>query len=127
IEYMRTQMSAEEAAVRIDGKDGAAFGVVYKQFDPERHVLKPFDLPPDAPRWRAMDYGYRNPTAVLWVAVLPPDYVLPDGRVLPSGALVVYREMYVTERTVPQNAAEIIGLSAGESYVGLPIIDPTAA
>jgi len=126
IEYQRAQMSSEQAAVRIDGKDAAGFGVVYKQFDPERHVVEPFTLPPETPKWRTLDYGYRNPTACLWVAALPPSFQLPDGRVLDGGGLVVFREHYASERTVDENVRDILAMSLDEGYESIAVMDPTA-
>jgi hypothetical protein len=125
IEYARSQLSPEEAAVRIDGKDGAAFGAVYKTFDPERHIVEPFRVPPDCPRWRALDYGYRNPTACVWVAALPPGFDMPGRGVLPTGGIVVYREYYQKERVVKDNVKFIRELSENEVYRGPVIIDPT--
>lgn len=66
IDYQRTMMSPEEAAVRIDGKDGAAFGVVFKEFkaepyNPETgeggHLVHTRPVPKDAPAWLYIDVG----------------------------------------------------------------------
>ena len=41
-----------------------------------------------------MDWGSRAPFSVGWWAVVSDDHPLEDGRTLPRGALVRYREWY---------------------------------
>ena len=122
IEEARSGMSARDAAVRIDGKEGSSFGVVYREFDPEKHVCSPFEFESIA-RYRCYDYGYRNPYACLWAALLPSGFHFPKGV---GGCwagcesdreiLVVYREQYESERTIPQQASAIKSASGRERY-----------
>lgn len=125
VQRMLRTLTQDEAAVRVYGKERAAFGVVYREFDPEKHVVDPFPIPPSWPRWRAADYGYRNPSAFLWAAVSPIGWTTPWGERLSEEVLWFYRELYERERTVPQLAVMVNELSAGESYEteGV-IIDP---
>jgi phage terminase large subunit len=44
-------------------------GLVYKEFNPEIHVVKPFDIPSDWDVYGGMDFGSTNPTVHLWIAV----------------------------------------------------------
>ena len=132
IDYQRRRMTAEQAAIRIDGKDGAVFGAIYPQFDLERHIVAPFPIPPDAPRWRTYDYGFRNPATCLWAAVLPVNFEVPDlagevwgGVQLKHEVLVVYREYFQAGQTVPQQAAQIKQLSDKETYERSVIADPS--
>lgn len=125
INFQRRHMTTDEASIRIDGKEGASFGTVFKEFDPERHVCKPFVLPKDWPRWRTMDYGYRNPTALLWASLAPVGFDAPWGK-LTEETLIVYRELYERERTVKQNTTDILLLSGAEEYRGNVRIDPSA-
>jgi PBSX family phage terminase large subunit len=84
------------------GRWVSAEGTVY-QFDANRHLIDPFPIPPSWPRFRAIDFGYSNPFCCLWLAIDP------DGR------LYVYREIYITKRTVREHALKIKSLDRGES------------
>ena len=84
------------------GKWVAAEGMVYETFDRAVHLVDRFPIPSDWWRMRAIDFGYTNPFVCLWIAV---DH---DGR------LYVYREIYMTGRTVEAHAAQIKALSEGE-------------
>ncbi|MBM4402226.1 MAG: hypothetical protein FJ044_03215 [Candidatus Cloacimonetes bacterium] len=44
-------------------------GLVYKEFDREIHVIRPFDIPEGWSIYRGIDFGSTNPTACLWIAV----------------------------------------------------------
>jgi hypothetical protein len=113
IEEARAGMSDRDAAIRIDGQEGSGFGVVFREFDTRIHTVKPFPVPSDWPRWRGLDYGYTNPTAVLWMAVAPDE------------TWYFYREHYQREWAVERHARAIIAMSAGESYEDRLIVDPS--
>lgn len=121
IEFQSRSMTPEERAIRVDGEDGAAQGIVFKEFVPARHVVPTFPIPKAWPRWRVMDHGYRNPSACLWCTVSPVGF--NDWQ---HERLFVYRELYRSECTVRANAAEIKAMSDGEVFVCPVIIDPTA-
>jgi len=82
----------------------AAEGLVYEDYDPAIHRLAPFAIPAAWPRYRVVDFGYRNPFVCQWWAVDP------DGR------LYRYREIYRTGRIVADHARDIVRLSEGESF-----------
>lgn len=90
------------------GRWAQAEGAVYEGFDPALHVIDPFPLPPEWPRYRAVDFGYVNPFVCLWAAEDP------DGR------LYVYRELYGTRRLVEEWAGDIRALSGGERIRATP-------
>lgn len=79
----------------------AAEGQVY-EFDPAIHVVG--HAPEFVTRYRAVDFGYTNPFVCQWWG---QDY---DGR------LYLYREIYMTGRTVRQHAEKINELSGYERY-----------
>ena len=83
----------------------SAEGQVYDNFDPQVHVIPAFPIPPEWNRYRVVDFGYTNPFVCQWWA---QDH---DGR------LYLYREIYMTHRTVKVHAAQIRRLSAGETFV----------
>ena len=46
-------------------------GAIFKEFDDNIHVIKPFnlkDLPPGTKIYRSIDFGYKHETACLWIA-----------------------------------------------------------
>jgi len=69
-------------------------GQVY-EFDPAVHLLDRFDIPGTWTRYRAVDFGFTNPFVCQWWAEDP------DGR------LYLYREIYMTQRTVTTHATQI--------------------
>lgn len=79
-----------------------AEGVVYEVWDRRVHLVDRFDVPADWRRIRSVDFGYTNPFTCQWWAIDP------DGR------MYLYREIYMTGRTVADHAAQILRLSAGE-------------
>ena len=65
-------------------------------------VFITFPLPAWWRRFRAMDWGYKDPCCVLWAAVSP------------EGRLIIYRELYVTETLSSRVAQKVRELSLGE-------------
>lgn len=80
-----------------------AEGTVYK-FDAAIHLIDQFEIPAVWRRIRVIDFGYTHPFVCLWIAIDP------DGR------MYLYREIYMTGRTVKVHAGQINHLSAGEQY-----------
>ena len=73
---------ALELAARERGEFVTLEGRVYPLFSRSAHVVRRFDIPAEWPRYRAMDFGVRNPSCVLWGAIGPDD------------SLYLYREHY---------------------------------
>jgi phage terminase large subunit len=75
-------------------------GQVYKEFSQEIHVKSSREIKNMVqegwPRYRAMDYGYDNPTVVLWITVDPEDRV------------IIYDEFYRTGITSPKVANSLV-------------------
>ncbi len=97
-----------------DGKWAAQDGLVYANFDARIHVLDRFEIPADWRRFRAIDFGYTNPFVCQWWAL--------DG----DNRMYLYREMYMSHRTIKEHGPKIKELSAGESIVAT-IADPEDA
>lgn len=79
-----------------EGKWVAAEGLVYEAFDPAVHLVDSFEIPPEWPRYWAIDFGFTNPFVCQWWAEDP------DGR------LYLYREIYRTKRTTDIHAKDIL-------------------
>lgn len=77
----------------------AAEGMVYDGWDPALHVIDPFPIPREWPRYWSVDFGYTHPFA--WAAFAQD----PDGR------LYRYREIYKTQRLVEDHARDILALT----------------
>jgi len=63
------------------------------------HVISPFDIPHEWPRYRAIDYGTFHPFVCLWIAL--------DG----EGIAYVYREVWRTGMTASEQARLIKEMS----------------
>jgi len=75
-----------------DGLWVQAEGVVYPEFDQSVHVIDPIDIPDDWARFRVIDFGFVNPFVCQWWAV--------DK----ENRMYMYREIYMTGRTVTEHA-----------------------
>lgn len=85
-----------------DGKWVKAEGTIYEGYDSTVHLIPRFDIPADWRRFRVVDFGYRNPFVCGWWAL---DY---DDR------MYLYRQVYMTNRTVAKHAEKINELSESE-------------
>jgi len=80
-------------------------GQVYEHFDPNVHILpSDFHIPKEWPRYRVIDFGFRNPFVCQFWAVDE------DGR------MYLYKEIYHTNRTVRAHAGQIHRASGNEEY-----------
>ena len=103
------------AAIRLRGEFVALEGRVWPQFARATHVVPPFEIPEDSQRLTACDFGTRHPFVWLWMVILSRRVLLPDGRTIPDGAHVVYREHYQREWTLAQHVERIRELEDGET------------
>lgn len=86
----------------LDGDWNVIEGQYFEEFSIKTHVIEPFDIPPDWKKFRAMDWGYNDPTAVLWFAVSPDKH------------LYVYRELYQNKMLAREAARRIKELTGFE-------------
>lgn len=104
-----------QKAKRFYGEDSPVFreqylgewvyfgGLVYTTFSEKTHVIKPFEIPRNWNRIRAIDFGHRDPFVCLWAAVGP------------YNELYFYREYYCREgRSIREHASYIRGFSKEE-------------
>jgi len=103
-EYMGMLASLPEVQRRrlLEGDWDVSEGAAFPEFDRQIHVMPAFDAPNSLFRFRACDYGYVAPTAVIWFAV---DY---------DGTLYAYRELYETRLDAGALAEKIHELEADE-------------
>lgn len=117
-------------------------GAFFDEFDSQKHVLKKCNLPGHWMRFRAGDWGSAKPFAFYWMAVASEHWTSPCGKMIPRGAIVVYREHYgikidpETGDFVPNEGlrlyAEVVGKQLAEmeahepSKVAYGVLDPSA-
>lgn len=108
-------------------------GAFFDCWSTHKHVIPPFDIPVDWLRFRSGDWGSASPASIGWWAVVQDDHKLNDGRVLPRGALVRYREDYIAsgpgkglKLTAEQVADRIIDREKGDPKLGYGVLDPSA-
>ncbi|MCP5018899.1 MAG: terminase [Ketobacter sp.] len=88
-------------------------GQVY-EFDPAIHLINREDCPHFVRRYRVIDFGFTNPFVCQWWG--------EDN----DGRLYMYREIYMSQRTVRVHAKQINELSRGETYALYAICDHDA-
>lgn len=91
--------------VRGRGEFVVTQGRIWPQFSREVHVIPRQTWPERWPRFRVIDFGLRDPHACLWAVLTRSSVYLPDGRHIPDGSLVVYREHYQAGWTLAQHVA----------------------
>lgn len=93
ISRLREIGSPELVKAWLEGDWNVITGAYFPEFSAVKHVLKPFAIPSYWMRFRSMDWGSSSPFAVLWHAV-SDGHLLEDGRFIPKGAIITYREFY---------------------------------
>lgn len=126
--------SGSETLVRawLHGDWSVIEGAFFDQWSNERHVIRPFDVPPTWLRFRSMDWGSAKPFSVGWWAVASDDHQTPEGVCIPRGALVRYREWYgasapnVGLKLTAEQVAEGIKEREKLKEIRYGVIDPSA-
>jgi hypothetical protein len=93
VNRLRAVGSPELVRAWLDGDWDVIEGAFFPEWNRARHVIQPFPVPNDWIKFRALDWGSAAPFAVGWWCVVQETFE-HDGRVLPRGAVVNYREWY---------------------------------
>jgi PBSX family phage terminase large subunit len=96
-----------------DGDWDVFAGQAFPEFNENKHVIKPFDIPEHWMRWRGEDWGYAAPMAVYWFAKDPN-----------SRRTFIYRELYQAGLTDPQQARRINEMT-GDEHITSHFADPS--
>ena len=101
-----------------------------------KNIVPSFTIPKHWLRFRSMDWGSYSPFSVGWWAVVGEEHKLADGRVLPVGAIVRYREYYGSPNpnssdkglklTAEQVAQGIIEREKDDPKLTYAVLDPSA-
>jgi phage terminase large subunit len=92
LESVFGKMGDAVQAARSEGRFVSLQGLVFAEWNREVHLQPRREIPEHWPRFRAIDFGTRNPTAILW------------GAVDDDGVLYIYREHYEAEKTLEHHA-----------------------
>lgn len=130
---LRAVGSNELVRAWLDGDWSVAFGAFFDCWEVKRHVVRPFGVPKEWLRFRSMDWGSASPFSVGWWAVVQDDFET-DGRTLPRGCLVRYREWYGCKPGHPnvglKMPAEVVGEGIAEKEkdeaIAYGVLDPSA-
>ena len=111
-------------------------GAFFDCWSTERHVVRPFTIPPHWTRIRGMDWGSAAPFSVGWYAVVSESMTVENstgGKIhLPRGCLVQYREWYgATKPNVGLKlTAEVVGAGIAsrdsDDHIHDEVLDPAA-
>lgn len=75
------QLPEQERKQLLDGDWDTFAGQYFSEFSRAIHVVEPFNIPTDWPKFRAMDEGYADPFICLWITLAP------------DGTAYLYREL----------------------------------
>jgi hypothetical protein len=128
---LRASGSKELVSAWLDGDWSVTLGAFFDCWSAKRHVVKPFEVPQEWTRFRSMDWGSASPFSIGWWAVVQDDFET-DGRVLPRGCLVRYREWYGCKPGQPNTGIKLhadnvgMGIAAREKdeKIAYGVLDP---
>ena len=99
----------------LDGNWEITEGAAFTEFDPNIHVVIPFDIPIGWERLKGIDYGYASESACIWGAVDPTD-----------GTLIIYRELYRKNLTGVDLAQVITNMEVRDPFSVQGVLDTAA-
>ena len=94
-ETLLTTYDKEKYAKMVLGSHEVATGAVFPEFSRALHVVEHFDPPFEWVKGIGLDHGLRNPTAAVFMAILPRPY---EG-------VYIFREYQDNEKPVSEHAA----------------------
>lgn len=112
LKVIESGMTEEEREVRVFGRSRKTQGLVYPEFDPQKHIRPPREITGKCTRYCAIDPGW-DTCAVLW------------GAVYEDGCLELYRELYLHNLNYRQIANRILGAEGWQYDKTRKIMVPT--
>ena len=88
----------------LEGNWDVAEGAAFVEFDPDAHIITPFEIPLSWERVKGIDYGYASECCCLWGTIDMND-----------GTLIIYRELYKKGLT---------GEELGSIITDMEMVDP---
>lgn len=129
----RLHLVGSKALVRawLEGDWTAIEGAFFDEWSAAKHVITPFEMPSSWARFRSMDWGSAAPFSVGWWTVVG-DTTRHDGRTLPRGCIVRYREWYGASapgkglKLSAEEVADGIKFREAGEAIGHGVLDPAA-
>ena len=136
IDRLKAVGSPERVRAWLEGDWNVIEGAFFSEFTHGRHVIAPLSVPAHWTKFRSMDWGSAAPFAVHWWTVVQ-DTMEHDGRIIPRGALICYREWYgaskpnVGLKLSPEEVARGIleretGSNGHREDIAYGVLDPSA-
>lgn len=135
VDRLKSVGSSERVRAWLEGDWSVTEGAYFSEFSIVRHVIPPFPIPSGWIKLRSMDWGSARPFCVHWWAVCQED-TEHDGRIIPRGALICYREWYgaskpnvglkLTAEDVARGIVEREMHNGKREYVSYGVLDPSA-
>jgi phage terminase large subunit len=88
-------------------------GQYYTEWNPNIHIIKPFKIPYEWKKVRALDYWYSNPSSIVWLAEDPTD-----------GTVYVYRNVNKTKLLYQNLCDELLNNSPDDEIYVWTAADP---
>src|SRR6266498_3943313 len=108
----------------VTGDWGGFAGQFFEEFRRDIHVVKPFKIPANWPKWHATDWGYAKPSCTLWLARASYSAKSSSGILIPKGTVIVYRERYQIKQGIPDQCLTIRTWSGNEQFRN-QLLDPS--
>jgi hypothetical protein len=102
----------------LEGDFSTVEGQFFEMWSESKLVLRGVPLPDGWVRFRAMDWGSASPFCVGWYAVAQDDWCHSDGKTIPRGAIIKYREWYGS----PDPMTSDTGLKLTNTEIGQGIV-----
>jgi len=99
----------------LEGNWEVAEGAAFVEFDPNKHVITPFQIPLPWERVKAIDYGYASESCCLWGTIDIND-----------GTLIIYRELYKKGLTGEELGTIIGNMELEDPFSVLGVLDTAA-
>ena len=114
-EQMLKALPAVQRKQLLEGNWDITEGAAFAEFDPDVHVIPPFQIPIGWERVKGIDYGYASESACIWGAIDPSDRTL-----------IIYRELYQKNLTGVDLAQLITQMEIEDPFSVAGVLDTAA-
>ena len=114
-EQMLKALPAVQRKQLLEGNWDITEGAAFAEFDPDFHVIPPFQIPVGWERVKGIDYGYASESACIWGAIDPSDRTL-----------IIYRELYQKNLTGVDLAQLITQMEIEDPFSVAGVLDTAA-
>ena len=114
-EQMLKALPAVQRKQLLEGNWDITEGAAFAEFDPDVHVIPPFQIPIGWERVKGIDYGYASESACVWGAIDPSDRTL-----------IIYRELYQKNLTGVDLAQLITQMEVEDPFSVAGVLDTAA-